>query len=147
MGKTRIYRPETLRREIVSTVPAANATYDWVPPALPMGSYRISLMITANVTGNSTVIAVHALDEDGNESTESLILGMSDLGNGVESLTLTGGSQEVHFLTVTTGPQTAALGQGPQPIQLPFGLRVKVTKGGATTAEPLKIVGTASRVA
>lgn len=146
MGKTNVFRPETLIRRIVSTVPAAASTTLAID--LPAGAYYLMMIVNANVTGTTTDVGLLVKYADAAQATVSGkqmgILEEDDTTFAAEELTLAAGvSRRTARIFDVRSP--TEVGMGP-PVILAHGFRTTITKGGATTAETLEVDIVAVRI-
>lgn len=141
MGHTNTYRPSAVVRRIVSTVPAATTSYTF---DLPAGVYYLAIHTRSSVTGTSTTIALFPFTNADQTQTTATALLMTEqaAASGSAALTLPAGAAGRFAQVIPNGGPVAA----PGPVVLPHGVRVTVTKGGATTAELLEVDVTAVRI-
>ena len=145
MGKTNAFRPETLIKRIVSTVPAASATY---AVNLPAGAYYLMMVVYASVTGSTTDVGLLVKYTNDAQTTFTAaqmgILEEDDTTFAAEELTLAAGvsNRTVRIFDVRNPTEVAAS----PPVVLPHGFRLTVTKGGATTGETLLVDVVAVRI-
>jgi hypothetical protein len=126
-------------REIISTVPAANATYD---VDLPAGTYYLSIYVTSAVTGATTKVAIRALDHAGTAIDEDFKVVVAAGAAPASTIDLAAGADEIYAIVLPLGEDPVIVNPAP----LAYGVQVGITKGGATTGEAMKVTLVATRI-
>lgn len=146
MGKTNMYRPETLVLKVSSTVPAAATTnVDFTGLKLPAGTYRMALTVKSSVTGTTTAFAITPFADDSASQLGNLPFRLYELDDiaGVTSIAVPAGAAGRY---VRIGGIVGASDPSDMTVTAPHGVRVVITKGGAETGEVLEASLTASRI-
>jgi hypothetical protein len=128
------YRPEAVVHQVVSVVPAANATYT---VSLAPGNWHLSMAVFSSVTGTTTDVTVRAYTDAAQTQVAAADFQLTEpddtaLTTNISLAASTYG-QIVHIHPNAAGVPIV------NSVVLPYGLQVGVTKGGATTGEKLEV--------
>jgi hypothetical protein len=147
MGRSYQYRPETLILKPVTVVLAAASTnIDFSTTDIAPGLYYMSVLTKSAVTGTTTTAAFSAFTDAAQSQVSGEPIHFYDQpGNNVELITVDAGADgevwHATFSETTTNPSAGLMGN-----PLPYGMRMVLTKGGATTGETLEITIMLQRV-
>jgi len=144
-----MYRPETREYSICTTVPAAASTTVDITN-IPRGFYNAVVTVNGAVTGTTTALAsvipiVSAKGSTAAVIADKLVLWEIEGTTDAQSLTFGSAAETIRYATILANKPVASgtAGAGAFYVTNIFirsGLRFTITKGGATTGEPLEIV-------